>query len=147
MPASFAPPRIGFPRSTWDYFRTYRLVSAYAAYLDRFPIATGGKAPYDLVARKRGDDPWSIVEKSPFHSKSPSQISEGRTDGANLFYRLFSTVTSGLPVIHPQSPLKLLTSQLPGNDPCVPLRRTGGAILTYELRAAIVDRIAPRSHK
>jgi hypothetical protein len=50
-------------------------------------------------------------------------------------------------VIHPQSPLKLLTSQLPGNDPCVPLSRTGGAILTYELRAAIVDRIAPRSHK
>jgi hypothetical protein len=53
-----------------DYFRTYRLVSAYAAYLDRFPIATGGKAPYDLVARKRGDDPWSIVEKSPLHSST-----------------------------------------------------------------------------
>jgi hypothetical protein len=28
-----------------DYYRTYRLVSAYAAYLDRFSIATGEKVP------------------------------------------------------------------------------------------------------
>jgi hypothetical protein len=37
------------------------------------------------------------------------------------------------------------TGRLPGTDPLVALSRTG-AILTYELRAAAVDRIAPRSH-
>ena len=48
---------------------------------------------------------------------------------ARVVESLFRGITSGLPVIHPQSPVKLLTSRLPGSDPRVPLSRTGGAIL------------------
>jgi hypothetical protein len=43
-----------------DYYRTYRLVSAYAAYLDRFSIATGERVPRT----------WSLGSAVTIHSPS-----------------------------------------------------------------------------